>query len=151
MTGVKMVHVPYRGAAPAITDTVAGNIGVYFGTIVTTLPQVKNGRLRLLGVTSLKRVGVVPEIPTLDEQGFSGFETVSWVFVATPAGTPRDIIMKIHGEAVRAIAMPDVRGRLAADGAELIGDTPEQATAYLKSEIEKYGKAVRASGAKPEG
>lgn len=151
ITGVKMVHVPYRGASPAITDIAGGHIEVYIGAMVSTLPHVKSGRVRALGVTSLNRVAAVPEIPTLNEQGLKGFETASWIFVSAPAGTPRDIIMKIHREAVRAIAMPDVRERLAADGAEFVGDTPEQVTAYLKTEIDKWGKAVRASGAKPEG
>jgi tripartite-type tricarboxylate transporter receptor subunit TctC len=150
-TGVGMVHVPYKGAAPALTDVAGGHIGVYFGNVVSTLPYVKNGRVRVLGITSLKRIEAAPEIATLNEQGFNGFEVVSWVLVSVPAGTAREIITKIHGEAVRAIAMPDVRGRLAADGAELIGDTPEQVTAFLKAEIEKWGKAVKNSGAKPGG
>ncbi len=151
MSGVKMLHVPYKGAAPAITDTVGGHIEVYFGAILSTLPQVKSGRLRALGVTSLNRVAAVPEIPTLDQQGLKGFETVSWVMLSVPAGTPREIIAKINADAVRAVGMRDVRERMAADGTEMVGDTPEQVTAYLKSEIEKWGKAVRLSGAKPEG
>ena len=150
-TGVKMVHVPYKGASPALTDVAGGHIEVYFGNVVSTLPHVKNSRVRALGVTSLKRIEAAPEIASLNEQGFKGFEVVSWVLVSVPAGTPREIIMKIHGEAVRAIGMPDVRARLAADGAELVGDTPEQVTAFLKGEIEKWGKAVKTSGAKPEG
>jgi tripartite-type tricarboxylate transporter receptor subunit TctC len=151
MTGVRMVHVPYKGASPALIDVVGGHIEVYFGNVVSTLPYAKNGRLRALGVTSLKRIDAAPEIPSLNEQGFKGFEVVSWVLVSIPAGTPREIVMKIHGDAVRAIRMPDVRERLASDGAELVGDTPEQVTAYLKAEIEKWGKAVKSSGAKPEG
>ncbi len=151
MTGVQMVHVPYKGASPAITDTAGGHIEVYFGAMVSTLPHAKNGRVRALGVTSLKRVAAAPEIPTLNEQDLKGFETGSWVFVSAPAGTPRDIILKVHREAVRAMGMPDIRERMAAEGAEFVGDTPEQVTAYLKAEIEKWGKAVRASGAKPEG
>ena len=150
-TGVRMEHVPYKGAAPALTDVAGGHIEVYFGNIVSTLPSVRNNRVRALGVTSLQRIEAAQEIPTLNEQGFKGFEVVSWVLVSVPVGVPRDIIMKIHGEAVRAIGMPDVRGRLAADGAELVGDTPEQVTAFLKGEIDKWGKAVKASGAKPEG
>jgi len=150
-TGVKMLHVPYKGAAPALTDVVGGHIEVYFGNVVSTLPNVKNGRVRALGVTSLNRIEAAREIATLNEQGLTGFEVVSWVFVSVPAGTPREIVTKIHRDAVQAIGMPDVRNRLAADGAELVGDTPEQVTAFLKSEIEKWGKAVRASGAKPEG
>lgn len=151
MTGVKMVHVPYKGASPAIVDISGGHIEVYFGTIVSTLPQVRSGRLRAVGVSSLKRVDAVPEIATLHEQGLKGYEAVSWVFVSAPAGTPADIIAKIHREAVRAIALPAIRDRMAADGAEFVGDTPEQVTTFLKAEIEKWGRAVKASGARPEG
>jgi len=150
-TGAMLLHVPYKGAAPAITDTVGGHIEVYFGTLLSTLPQVKSGRLRALGVTSLKRVAALPEIPTLGEQGIKEFETVSWVMLSVPAGTPRDIVAKLNTEAVRAVSSRDIRERMAADGTETVGDTPEQVTAYLKTEIEKWGKAVRASGAKPEG
>jgi tripartite-type tricarboxylate transporter receptor subunit TctC len=150
-SGAKILHVPYKGAAPAITDAVAGHIEVYFGTLLSTLPQVKSGRLRPLGVTSLKRIAAVPDIPTLHEQGLKEFETVSWVMLSVPAGTPRDIIARLNAEAVRAVGSRDIRERMAADGTETVGDTPEQVTAYLKSEIAKWGKAVRVSGAKPEG
>ncbi len=102
-TGISMVHVPYKGAAPALVDVAGGHIEVYFGNVVSTLPYVKNGRVRVLGITSLNRVEAAPEIPTLNEQGFKGFELVSWVLVSVPAGTPREIVMKIHGDAVRAI------------------------------------------------
>lgn len=151
MSGVRMVHVPYRGAAPAIVDAMAGQVEAYFGAMVSTLPTARSGRLRPLGVTSLKRVDAAPDIPTLHEQGLTGFETASWVFVAAPAATPRPVIQKIHRESVRAIAMPDLRDRMVAEGAEFVGDTPEQVTAYLKTEIEKWGKAVRNSGATPDG
>jgi len=151
MAGVKMIHVPYRGATPAIIDIVAGNIEVYFGAMVSTLPHVKNGRLRALAVTSLKRVAAVPDLATLDEQGLKGFETGSWFGMAVPTGTPRDIINKLHAEAVRAIAARDIRDRMSAEGAEFVGDTPEQFTAFIKTEIVKWGKAVKASGAKAEG
>jgi len=147
---VKMVHIPYKGAAPAITDIVGGHIEVYFGAFVSTIPQVRNGRLRALAVTSLKRVSVAPEIPTLDEQGLKGFETGSWFGVSVPTGTPRPIVDKLHDEVVRAIALPDIRDRMMAEGATFVGDTPEQFTAYIKSDIVKWGKAVKVSGARPE-
>jgi tripartite-type tricarboxylate transporter receptor subunit TctC len=151
MSGVKMVHVPYRGASPALVDVVAGHIEVYFGAMVSTLPHSKSGRVRALGVTTLKRVEAVPDIPTINEQGLKGFETGSWFGVSVPTGTSRDIANRLHKETVRAIASPDIRDRMSAEGAEFIGDTPEQFTAFIKSEIEKWGKAVKASGAKPEG
>ena len=150
LAGVKMVHVPYRGASPAITDIIAGHIEVYFGAMVSTLPHAKSGKLRAIGVTSLKRVAAVPELATLDEQGLRGFETGSWFGMAAPAGTPRDIIIKLHAESVRIIALPEIRNRLSGEGAEFVGDGPEQFTAFIKAEIVKWGKAVKASGAKPE-
>ncbi len=148
MAGVKMILVPYKGATPAISDIVAGHIEVYFGAMVSTLPHAKSGRLRALAVTSLKRVAAAPDVATLDEQGLKGFETGSWFGMAVPTGTSRDIINKLHAEAMRAIAAPELRNRMSAEGAEFVGDTPEQFTAFFKSEIGKWGKAVKASGAR---
>lgn len=151
MSGVKMVHVPYRGATPALVDVVAGHIEVYFGAMVSTLPHVKSGRTRALGVTTLKRVAAVPDIPTISEQGLKGFETGSWFGMSVPTGTPKDIINRLHKESVRILALPEVRDRMTSEGAEFVADTPEQFTAFLRSEIAKWGKAVKASGARPEG
>jgi tripartite-type tricarboxylate transporter receptor subunit TctC len=150
MAGVKMIHVPYRGAAPALIDVMGGNIEIYFGAMVSTIPHVKSGRLRALGVTSLKRVTASGDTPTLDEQGFKGFETGSWFGMAVPAGTSREIIAKLHAESTKALQSPDIRGPMTAEGADFVGDTPEQFAAFIKSEIAKWAKAVRASGAKPE-
>jgi tripartite-type tricarboxylate transporter receptor subunit TctC len=151
MSGVKMVHVPYRGASPALVDIVAGHIEVYFGAMVSTLPHAKSGKVRALGVTTLNRVPAVPEIPTISEQGLKGFETGSWFGMSVPTGTPREIVTKLHAESVRIIALPEVRNRMISEGAEFVGDTPEQFTAFLRGEIEKWGRAVKASGARPEG
>jgi tripartite-type tricarboxylate transporter receptor subunit TctC len=151
MSGVKMVHVPYRGASPALVDIIAGHIEIYFGAMVSTLPHAKAGKVRALGVTTLKRVPAVPEIPTIDEQGLKGFETGSWFGMSVPTGTPREIVSKLHAESARILALPDVRNRMVSEGAEFVVDTPEQFTAFLRSEIDKWGKAVRASGAKAEG
>jgi tripartite-type tricarboxylate transporter receptor subunit TctC len=148
MAGVKMVHVPYKGATPAITDIIAGHIEVYFGAMVSTLPHARSNRLRALGVTSLKRVDAAKDIPTLDEQGLKGYETGSWFGMAVPTGTPQAIITKLHAESVKALQAPDLRDRMVAEGAEFVGDTPAQFTAYIRSELEKWGKAVKASGAK---
>jgi tripartite-type tricarboxylate transporter receptor subunit TctC len=150
MAGVKMIHVPYRGASPALTDVIAGHIEIYFGAMVSTIPHVKSGRLRGLGVTSLKRVAASGDLQTLDEQGLKGFETGSWFGMAAPAGTPREIIARLHAESIKAIAAPDIRDRMSAEGAEFVGDTPEQFAAFIRSEIAKWAKAVKASGAKPE-
>ncbi len=151
MADVKMIHVPYKGATPAITDVVAGHIEIYFGAMVSTVPHVKSGRLRALAMTSAKRSPAAPEIPTLQEQGFKGFETGSWFGVHVSAATPRDIVTKLHAETLRAINQPDIRNRMQPEGAEFIGDTLEQFAAYIRGEIEKWGRAVKVSGAKAEG
>ena len=150
MTGVKMIHVPYRGASPALIDVVAGHIEIYFGAMVSTIPHVKSGRLRALGVTSLKRVAAARDTATLDEQGLKGFETGSWFGMSVPTGTSREIISRLHAESMKAIKAPDIRDRMSAEGAEFVGDTSDQFTAFIKSETAKWGKAVKASGAKPE-
>jgi tripartite-type tricarboxylate transporter receptor subunit TctC len=148
MAGVKMVHVPYKGATPAISDIIAGHIEVYFGAMVSTLPHARSNRLRALGVTSLKRVDAAKDIPTLDEQGLKGYETGSWFGMAVPTGTSQGIITKLHAESTKALQAPDLRDRMIAEGAEFVGDTPAQFTAYIRSELDKWGKAVKASGAK---
>jgi tripartite-type tricarboxylate transporter receptor subunit TctC len=148
MAGIKMIHVPYKGASPALNDVIAGHIEIYFGAMVSTLPHVKSQRLRALGVTTLKRVDAVPDIATISEQGLKGFETGSWFGMSVPTGTPREIVTKLHTESVRILALPEVRNRMITEGAEFVADTPEHFTAFLRSEIEKWGKAVKASGAK---
>lgn len=150
MADVKMVHVPYKGATPAITDVVAGHIEIYFGAMVSTIPHVKSGRVRALAMTSARRSPAAPDIPTLQEQGFKGFDTGSWFGLHVPAATPRDIVMKLHAETLRAIGLPEIRNRMQPEGAEFIGDTPEQFAAYIRAEIDKWGRAVKLSGAKPE-
>jgi tripartite-type tricarboxylate transporter receptor subunit TctC len=151
MTGVSMVHVPYKGATPALTDAVAGHIEIYFGAMVTTIPHVKSGRLRALAMTSAQRSAAAKEIPTLQEQGLKDFETGSWFGLSVAAATPRDITTKLHAETLRALAAPDIRNRLQPEGAEFIGNTPEQFMAYIRGEIEKWSRAVKVSGAKAEG
>jgi tripartite-type tricarboxylate transporter receptor subunit TctC len=148
MAGVKMIHIPYKGASPALVDVVAGHIEVYFGAMVSVIPHVKSGRLRPIGVTSLKRAAVLPNVPTLDEQGLKGFETGSWFGMAAPAGTPRDIINKLQAEVVRIIKLPEVGERIASEGADFVGSTPEEFSAFVKAEILKWGRVVKLSGAK---
>jgi tripartite-type tricarboxylate transporter receptor subunit TctC len=104
--------------------------------------------VRALAVTSLRRASVVPGLPTLDEQGLKGFETGSWFGMAAPAGTPREIVMKLHGEVIRIIKLPEVTDRIASEGADFIGNTPEECTEFVKAEIVKWGKVVKLSGAK---
>jgi tripartite-type tricarboxylate transporter receptor subunit TctC len=148
--GVDLTHVPYKGSAQALVDVIAGQLPLYFGAMASPLPHVKTGRLRAIAVTTLKRASAAPDIPTLDEQGLQGFETSTWYGVAAPSGTPKDIVLKLNAEIVRIIKLPDVRERLASEGADFVGDTPEELTQFVKAEIEKWGKIVKQSGAKAE-
>ncbi|OGA37898.1 MAG: hypothetical protein A3G24_04940 [Betaproteobacteria bacterium RIFCSPLOWO2_12_FULL_62_13] len=147
MAGIKMTHVPYRGSAAAMMDVVAGNTQLMILTLITSLPQVRAGKLRAIGVTSAQRSPVVPEVPTVAET-IPGYEVEVSYFMLAPAGTPRDIITKLHAEAARALKQPDVVERLARDGARPVGNTPDETARYIDREIVKWGKAVKASGAK---
>lgn len=150
MAGVKMVHVPYKGSAPAMNDLLGGQIQLTFDNMLTVTPQVKAGRLRGLAVTSLKRHALVPELPTIDESGLKGFEVRSWNSVVVPAGTPKDIIGRLNGEIGRILRMPDVREKFAAQGLELVPGTPEELAAFIRKDIERWAKVIQVSGARAE-
>jgi tripartite-type tricarboxylate transporter receptor subunit TctC len=148
MTGTKMTHVPYKSSAPSLTDLVAGNIQVLFNNLISTTPFIKAGRVRALATTGAKRPAALPDIPTLDESGLKGYENSSWSAVAAPAGTPPAIIGRLHKEFVEILRMPDIKKRHDEVGAEIIASTPEQFHAYLKSELVKFEKLVKAAGIK---
>jgi tripartite-type tricarboxylate transporter receptor subunit TctC len=147
--GLKMVHIPYKGAAPATTDLLSGQITLMFNNMLSAMPQVKAGRLRAVAVTSLKRSAAAPELPTIAET-VPGYEANGWYGAFAPAATPKDLINRVNAEMNRIMKMPDVTQRLAGDGVEAVGTTPEQFGAYLKQEIAKWGKVVKASGAKAD-
>jgi len=148
MTGTKMTHVPYKSSAPSLTDLVAGNIQVLFNNLISTTPFIKAGRVRALATTGAKRPAALPDIPTLEESGLKGYENSSWSAVAAPAGTPPAIIGRLHKEFVEILRMPDIKKRHDEVGAEIIASTPEQFHAYLKSELVKFEKLVKAAGIK---
>lgn len=150
VTQVNFVHIPYRGGGPAVIDLVAGQVQFMFATAASVIPQVKSNRLRALAVTSLKRSPSLPELPTVDEAGVPKFEAVTWHGVVVPAATPRSLVTKINAEINQALALADVREKLLLQGIEAQGGTPAQFAAFLKSEIPKWTKVVRDSGAKPE-
>jgi len=150
MAGVKMVHVPYKGAAPALADLLGGQVQLMFSTMPPALPHVKDGKLRALAVTSAKRSPAAPDLPTVDEIALPGFEANTWHGVVAPAGTPRAIIARLNREIVAILHLPDVVERLSAQGAEPVGSTPEEFAAYIGSETLKWAKVVRDSGAKAE-
>ncbi|MGV3629291.1 MAG: tripartite tricarboxylate transporter substrate binding protein [Betaproteobacteria bacterium] len=149
MTGVKMVHIPYKGAAPATTDLLAGQVSLMFNNMLSAMPQVKNGRLRAIAVTSTKRSAAAPELPTIAET-VPGYEASGWYAALAPAATPRELITRLNNDMNRVMKMPDVTQRLAGDGVEAVGITAEQFGRYLQQEIAKWGKVVKASGAKAD-
>lgn len=150
MTGLKMVHVPYKGSGQGIVDVAAGHVPVMMPSILAGLPYAKSGRLRGLGVTSARRSGAAPEVPTIAEAGVPGYEASQWFGVLAPAGTPRGIVVRLHAEIARALQTPDVKARLANDGADAIGSTPEEFAAFLRSETAKWAKVARNAGIRPE-
>ncbi len=147
-TGVNIQHVPYKGGAPAIADLLGGQITIMFDNVPPLLPHVQAGKMRPLAVTSLKRINVLRDVPTLDEAGLRGFDSVAWNGVLAPAGTPKEIIAKLNAEIVRILNLSDVRERLSSQGADPVGSTPEQFAAWIRSEVQKWAKVVRDSGAR---
>ena len=150
LMGVKMVHVPYKGEAPGVRDLLAGQITLMFSTLPPLLPHVQAGKLRGIAVTSLKRPSTVPDIPTVAESGYSGFDVAAWFGLFAPAGTPREIVNKLHAEVVRVISQPDVREKIAVQGLFVVANTPDEFAAFLKAEIARWAKVVKESGAKSE-
>jgi tripartite-type tricarboxylate transporter receptor subunit TctC len=150
MAGVRITHVPYKGASQALIDSISGQVPLYFGAMASPMQHVKTGRVNAIAVTTLKRSAALPDVPTLDEQGLKGFETATWYGVAAPAGTPKEIIAKLNAEIVRIIKLPEVRQDLASEGAEFVGDTPDEVTAFVRKEVDKWAKVVKQSGLKAE-
>jgi tripartite-type tricarboxylate transporter receptor subunit TctC len=148
MAGIDLVHVPYKGTAPAMAETVAGQVSLDMDNMLALLPQVKAGRLRPLAVTTLKRSPLLPEVPTMDESGYRSFEVSPWFGVLAPAATPKDVVARLNSEMVKVLRIPEVRDRLMQQGAEPVGNTPEQFGAYLVAEVAKWAKVVKATGAR---
>ena len=143
LTGIKLVHVPYKGGNPALNDVIAGQIQMLFSTLLQADTQLKAGRLRALAVTTKKRSPAAPDLPTMQEAGVAGYEVAGWYGVLAPAKTPCPIIDKLNVEIVRILHSPDVQNRLAADGSEAVGSTPEQFGAHIKAEVAKWSKVIK--------
>ena len=143
---INMVHVPYKGIVPAITDIVGGHISLLYSTVVSGMPQVNAGKLRALAVSSAKRAQVAPGVPTVAESGFPGYDVSGWYGILAPAKTPADIVSRLNAEIVAILHSPASKERLATDGSEAVGNTPEQFGAHLKTEMVKWGKVVKAAG-----
>ena len=150
MAGVKLVHVPYKGAAPALADLLGGQVQLMFSTMPPALPHVKDGKLRALAVTSARRSPAAPDLPTVGEAALPGFEANTWHGVVLPAGAQPAIVALLNREIVAILHLPEVVERLSAQGAEPVGSTPEEFAAYIRSETVKWAKVVRDSGAKAE-
>jgi tripartite-type tricarboxylate transporter receptor subunit TctC len=149
-TGARMVHVPYRGAGPAALDLAAGRVDFFFVSYSSLLPVLQGGRVRVIAVTTLKRMPLLPDVPTMDEAGFGGISLDPWFGLVAPAGTPQEVITKLNGAFVQALRDRDVVRQIADQGAEPIGSTPAEFGAFIASEIEHFGKVVRAVGIKAE-
>jgi len=148
MTGTQMQHIPYKGSGPMIPDLLAGTIQLSFENITTAYPQVKAGKLKALAVTSAKRSFVAPEVPTMAEAGLAGYDISSWQAMYAPAGTPREIVARLHAETAKILRAPDSQKRLTELGLDAGGIAPEELTAFMRAEIPRLGKVVRESGAK---
>ena len=146
--GIKTQHVPYKGAAQALTDVISGTVDLYMSSVPTLIGQIRNNKLRPLAVTSAKRVDDLPDVPTIAESGFKGFEAVTWFGLLAPAGTPRDVIMKLNAEFNKALQDPQLRKSLGEQGADPAGGTPEQFATLIKDELPRWSRVVKESGAK---
>jgi tripartite-type tricarboxylate transporter receptor subunit TctC len=147
MAGVDILHVPYKGGGPAMNDLIAGQVQLMFEGM-TSVQHAKSGKARILAVTTAKRSLVLPDVPTISEAGLPGYEVNSWYGVYLPAGTPQKIVTQLNQDIVQILRLPDVQARLASLGAEVVGSTEEQFTAFTKAEIDKWAKVVTASGAR---
>ena len=150
LAGIDLLHIPYKGSAPALIDVISGQVPLTPISINTALPPLKSGRVRALAVSGAQRSPALPDTPTMTESGVRGYESYTWYGLLAPKATPRAVIMTLNTQTVAILKVPEVRERLLADGAEPVGNTPEQFGAFIRSEIDKWGKVIRAAGLKAE-
>lgn len=150
MTKTEVVHVPYKGGAPATTDFLGGRLQFFFGVPVSSLPHIKSGRMRALAVTSPQRAAILPDLPSVAESGFPGYAVDNWYGIAAPAKTPRAIVSSLHAAAVRALNLPELRERLRQDGADAVGNSAEDLALIVRDDLARWRKQVREAGIKPE-
>jgi len=148
LAGIDLLHIPYKGVAPALVDVVAGQVSMTFASLISGAPHYRSGRLRALAVTGAKRSVALPELATMQEAGVKGYESATWYGMLAPAGTPAEIVNKLNTEIVAILKQPDIYERLSQEGAEPVGNTPQQFAAHIRSEIEKWRKVIRAAGIK---
>ena len=145
MAGIEMVHVPYKGGGPAVVDLIGGQVQLMFNTTLQSLPFIKSGKLKALAVGSATRSPAAPDVPTIAESGVPGYDFTNWFGILTPAATPRRVIIKLQGEIARHLTGPELRKRLAAEGAEVVGSSPEDFGRTMRADIEKYAKIIKAA------
>ena len=148
--GISITHVPYKGSAPALTDLLGGHVVMFFSGMPPAMPHVKAGKLRAIAVSTAKRSPATPEVPAVAESGLRGFDISTWFGVLVPAATPQDIVMRLNAEIARALTLPDVKARLAGEGAETAPDSPAQFGKFIQSEIAKFAGIIKASGARAD-
>jgi tripartite-type tricarboxylate transporter receptor subunit TctC len=150
LAGVQIVHIPYKGSAPAVTDLLGGQVHLMFDNVPNVLPHVKAGKLTALAQTGTKRSPLISDIPTVAEAGVPGYEVTVWFGLVAPAGTPREVVQKLNAETLKILAMPDVRDRFLAQGVEPAGGTPEQFAEHIRAQMAKWSKVVADAGVKAE-
>lgn len=150
MTGINIAHIPYKGNAPALTDTVGGHVHMIFSGVPALLPHIESGRLRAIAIGSLKRFAAIPKVPTFDESGVKGYEATTWFGLMAPAKTPRDVVARVNTEVDKILKADDLRQRFLNDGLEPMGGSSEWYTKFIRSEIDKYAKVMKAAGITPQ-
>lgn len=150
IAGIDIVHVPYKGSGPALAETMGGQVHFMFPNLTAALPQMKAGKVRALAVTTARRAPSAPEVPTMQEAGVPGYSVTSWYALLAPAGVPQSVLQRLHGEAVQAMSAPDMKSRLAGEGAEPTTTTPAELTAFLAEDVAKWTRVIRAAGIKAE-
>ncbi len=150
MSGIDIVHVPYKGGPPSITAVLGGEVSILFSVVSTLHPHIKSGKLKALGVTTARRSSLLPEVPTMSEAALPNFEMLSWFGLLAPAATPRAIISRLNTETIKALSAPDIKSVIAAQGSEILSGTPDQFADYIKAEIARIGKIAKAAGIKAE-
>ena len=146
MAKINIEHIPYKGNNPALTDTVGGHVHMLFAGVPSLLPQVQSGRLRAIAISTLKRAAALPQVPTFDEAGVKGYEATNWFGLFAPAKTPREIVARLNGDIDKVIRMPELAERFAAESLEVVGGPPESFAGFVRAEIDKYAKVIKAAG-----
>jgi tripartite-type tricarboxylate transporter receptor subunit TctC len=150
MAKIRMTHIPYKGTGPALTDLLGGQVQLMMNSAVSMLPQVRNGKLRAIALTGTHRLAALPELPTIAESGLPGYDAASWYGILAPVKTVRPIVDKLNREIVTIVRLPELRERLAGDGAEAVGNSPEEFAAYIKREVARWAVVIREAGIRPE-